>query len=151
MTENGLKWPLWRASSKAIVFIANRSSKFCWIAYIINDNTSFILLGQAIQPRATPARTTEEPLVNLYLPAAEKQLSVVGDVQFWIVDWFTHKSKSSSRHEWHWVVFMPSCIWAVEIKRFRKKHLVRKRASLNKRRTSITRWEPKTSTSRWRN
>lgn len=63
--------------------------------------------GQAIQPRLTPARTTVEPFLNLYLPAAEKQLSVVGEVQFWTVDSFTHKSKLSSRHAWHWVVLMP--------------------------------------------
>jgi len=45
-----------------------------------------VTFGQAIQPLATLARTTVEPLVNLYLPAAEKQLSVVGDVQFSTVD-----------------------------------------------------------------
>ena len=55
-----------------MVSTSNRLPKFYSIAHNINDYTNVIrLLAQGIQPRATPARTAVEPLLNLYLPAAE--------------------------------------------------------------------------------
>ena len=132
------------ASFEAVVSITNRLPNLCWIAIITNGYTNIILLGQAIQPREAPTRTTVEPLVNLYLPIAEKQVSVAGFVQFWTTVLLTHESKlSSARHPLHWVVFTSA---AVKIKSRKK--------ALTLRLTSVTLWKQGwsiCSTRHWRN
>lgn len=73
--------------------------------------------------------------MNLYLPVAEKQLSVAGLVQFWATVLLTHEPKLSSRHPLHWVVFTSA---AVEIKSRKKALTLWKQGSMCSSRHNTT-------------